>query len=342
MSVLNNLPIILYCAFIFQFVQVKAWIVDGSFWPGWSGQRECLFIIIARIFPHLTSLKIDDVNLATHTTCSIETLQLGNRAQHDDDPLPCPITLQCLPPNQLQTLVVTNSYLSPEGLDLFLFASHTSLRHLDLHGCGVTLLDRRRADDGTRIFPLLETLDLGYNDVTDAAMEQFLGCGLESTRITTLSLWNCARVGDATLKLIAASSPLLTSLDLSLCSLITDEGILALARCNFPLKCLALSLCYSLSDVSITALLKSSGSCLEDLDLERCSISDRSIHTILEEATRIKTLAMGSAEVTSQAIRRLGFGLTSLEVFDVVSSCEHVLHEDLSELQRTKPHLHIL
>mmetsp|Transcript_22682 Transcript_22682/g.71030 ORF Transcript_22682/g.71030 Transcript_22682/m.71030 type:complete len:229 (-) Transcript_22682:1549-2235(-) len=133
-------------------------------------------------------------------------------------------------------------------------------------------------------------LNLGRDVLVEDQQEVTDGfvTGRLSGTLTSINVWGCSNLTDASIKAIAARCPLLKSLDVSFCKKLTDESIKEIAaRCSW-LESLNVASCGELTDESIRAIAVGCRS-LEALNVGSCrKLTDESIKALAASCSFLK------------------------------------------------------
>jgi len=143
--------------------------------------------------------------------------------------------------------------------------------------------------------------------------------GQPSTGAKTLqriSLQDCQKLTDESLKHISEGLPAINEINLSFCVSVTDTGLKSLARIG-QLEKLNLRSCDNVSDIGV-GFLAEGGSQLNKLDVSFCDrVSDSAMAHIATGLAQLSSLSMSSCQITDAGIGRIAKDLQSLETLNI-------------------------
>jgi len=132
-----------------------------------------------------------------------------------------------------------------------------------------------------------------------------------------ISLQDCQKLTDESLKHIADGLPQVTAINLSFCVSVTDTGLKSLSRMS-SLRSLNLRSCDNVSDIGLGFLAEGGGGDLTTLDVSFCDrVSDSSLAHVASGLQRLKSLSMSACQITDAGVARIAKDLTHLETLNV-------------------------
>lgn len=207
-----------------------------------------------------------------------------------------------------------------ESLD---FAGRTRLDDRSLRGLAFSNIERLVLADCPSITEQgLETIArscprLLTLDVSRCAIKSFPDDTSVLTKLVTLSMSGCPKIGDAAVHSISRYQAL-TNVDLSGCALVTDDGIAALARGCRRVRCLSVNGCTLLTDKALQAIA-SGMPLLEDISFANLRlVGNDGVHALSTNLSYLISLnASGCSRVTD-------VGLHSLSSSESASRVRHL------------------
>lgn len=193
-----------------------------------------------------------------------------------------------------------------------------NLETIDLAGCS------KITDKGIRFLSWnlskLKTLNLrSCRQVSDAGIANL--CGLDdlphpaALSLENLSLQDCQKLSDDSLRYISQKLPNLRSINLSFCVSVTDTGLKSLAKMA-SLEEINLRSCDNVSDIGIGFLAEDHGK-LKSLDISFCgNVSDASLRHMASAQglnLSLKKLAMTTCAITDEGMVKLAKNMGQLQ-----------------------------
>jgi len=193
-----------------------------------------------------------------------------------------------------------------------------NLENIDLAGCS------KITNGGLRFLSWnlskLKTLNLrSCRQVSDAGIANL--CGMDdlpnpaSLSLQSLSLQDCQKLSDDSLRYISQKMPNLKSINLSFCVSVTDTGLKSLAKIA-SLEEINLRSCDNVSDIGIGFLAEDHGK-LKSLDISFCgNVSDGSLRHMASAPglnSSLKKLAMTTCAITDEGMVKLAKNLGQLQ-----------------------------
>jgi len=142
------------------------------------------------------------------------------------------------------------------------------------------------------------------------------GPGAGASTLEELSLQDCQKLTDESLRHIAEGLPAVQRINLSFCVSVTDTGLKSLAKLA-SLRELNLRSCDNVSDIGV-GFLAEGGAALQRLDVSFCDrVSDSSMAHVATGLPTLGALSMSSCHVTDQGIARLAPHMKALHTLNI-------------------------
>jgi F-box/leucine-rich repeat protein 14 len=135
--------------------------------------------------------------------------------------------------------------------------------------------------------------------------------------LVEISLLDCQKLTDESLKHISEGLPNVNRINLSFCVSVTDTGLKSLSRLP-SLRDLNLRSCDNVSDIGVGFFAEGSASTLRTLDVSFCDrVSDSEMAHVATGLASLTSLSMSSCHITDQGITRLAPYMKSLHTFNI-------------------------
>jgi len=132
-----------------------------------------------------------------------------------------------------------------------------------------------------------------------------------------ISLQDCQKLTDESLKHISEGLPNIQRINLSFCVSVTDTGLKSLSRLPC-LRDLNLRSCDNVSDIGVGFLAEGPSTTLARLDVSFCDrVSDSAMAHIATGLATLASLSMSSCQITDSGIARLAPNMKSMQTLNI-------------------------
>ncbi|KAL0278974.1 UNVERIFIED_CONTAM: hypothetical protein PYX00_000632 [Menopon gallinae] len=190
---------------------------------------------------------------------------------------------------------VTNTGLNPDFGN-----GNVALEYLGLQDC------QRLSDEALRHVAIgltgLKSINLSFCvSITDVGLKYLA----KMSSLRELNLRACDNITDIGMAFLAERGSRITSLDVSFCDKIGDHALLHVSQGLFNLKSLSLNAC-NISDDGIVKIANTLQD-LETLNIGQCSkITDKALHTIADSLKQLKCIDLyGCTKITTVGLERI-------------------------------------
>lgn len=135
--------------------------------------------------------------------------------------------------------------------------------------------------------------------------------------LKVISLQDCQKLTDESLKHISEGLPNIQRINLSFCVSVTDTGLKSLSRIP-SLQELNLRSCDNVSDIGVGFLAEGGTSLLSYLDVSFCDrVSDSAMAHVASGLSSLQCLSLSSCQITDSGIAKIAKDLTKLHTLNI-------------------------